>query len=65
VNLIYGPGSGAWSLTLTPTYQYQRFFTRGDLSFVRATDFTPGDAFGSRGTNPNQPRGVIEMGFLF
>jgi putative OmpL-like beta-barrel porin-2 len=28
VNLLYGPGSGAWSLTLTPTYQYQRFFTR-------------------------------------
>jgi hypothetical protein len=65
VNLIYGPGSGAWSLTLTPTYQYQRFFIRGDFSFVRATDFTPGDAFGSTGTNPNQPRGVIEMGFLF
>jgi hypothetical protein len=65
VNLIYGPGSGAWSLTLTPTYQYQRFFARGDLSFVRARSFTPGDVFGPKGTDPNQPRGVIEIGFLF
>ena len=65
VNLLYGPGSDAWSLTLTPTYQYQRFFTRADLSFVRATSLTPGDAFGIHGTNGNQPRGVIEVGFIF
>jgi Putative beta-barrel porin-2, OmpL-like. bbp2 len=65
VNLLYGPGSSAWSITLTPTYQYKRFFTRGDLSFVRARSFTSGDAFGPNGTNPNQPRGVIEAGFLF
>ena len=65
VNLMYGPGSGAWSITLTPTFQYQRFFARGDLSFVRATSFTPGNAFGPTGTNPNQPRGVMEVGFLF
>jgi len=65
VNLIYGPGRAAWSVTLTPTFQYKRFFTRGDLSFVRATDFTPGAAFGPNGTSPNQPRGVLEIGFLF
>lgn len=65
VNLLYGPGSDAWSLTLTPTYQYQRFFTRADLSFVRGTNLTPGDAFGIHGTNGNQPRGVIEVGFIF
>jgi hypothetical protein len=65
VNLMYGPGSAAWSITLTPTFQHQRFFTRGDLSFVRTNDFTLGDAFGGSGTNANQPRGVIEVGFLF
>ena len=65
VNLMYGPGSAAWSITLTPTFQYQRFFTRGDLSFVRATSYTPGDVFGPTGTNPNQPRGMVEVGFLF
>jgi Putative beta-barrel porin-2, OmpL-like. bbp2 len=65
VNLMYGPGSSAWSITLTPTVQYQRFFARGDLSLVRTNSFTPGSAFGSSGTNANQPRGVIEVGFLF
>src|SRR5215469_15256321 len=65
VNLIYGPGSSAWSMTLTPTYQYDRFFIRGDLSFVRANNITAGAAFGPNGTNPNQPRAVIELGLLF
>lgn len=65
VNLLYGPGSGAWSLTATPTYQRQRFFVRGDVSFVQATSMTPGNAFGSDGTKQNQPRGVLELGFLF
>jgi hypothetical protein len=64
-NLLYGPGSGAWSLTVTPTYQRQRFFVRGDVSFVQATSITPGDAFGSDGTKQNQPRGVLEVGFLY
>ena len=65
VNLMYGAGSASRSITLTPTFQYQRFFARGDLSFVRATSFTPGDVFGPTGTNPNQPRGVVEVGFMF
>ena len=65
VNLMFGPGSAAWSLTLTPTYQYRQFFMRGDLSFVRATTFTPGDVFGSFGKNPNQARGVLEVGLIF
>jgi hypothetical protein len=25
-NLLYGPGSNAWSITVTPTYQYKIFF---------------------------------------
>jgi hypothetical protein len=65
VNLMYGPGSSAWSITLTPTFQYQRFFARGDLLFVRANDIMPGAAFGPAGTNPNQSRGVMEVGLLF
>ena len=65
VNLMYGAGSSAWSITLTPTFQYQRFFARTDLSFVRANSITPGAAFGPAGANRNQPRGVMEVGFLF
>ncbi|HEY4930416.1 MAG TPA: outer membrane beta-barrel protein [Terriglobales bacterium] len=64
-NMLYGSGSAAWSLTATPTYQYQKFFTRGDISFVQATSFTPGSAFGSLGTLGTQTRGVVEIGFLF
>lgn len=65
VNLLYGPGSSAWSLTVTPTYQHKRYFLRGDVSVVHTGSFTPGDAFGSAGTDANQPRGVLETGFLF
>jgi Putative beta-barrel porin-2, OmpL-like. bbp2 len=65
VNLLYGPGSGAWSATVTPTYQRQRFFVRGDVSVVRAVDFTTGDAFGHAGADATQGRGVMEVGVLF
>lgn len=65
VNLLYGPGSAAWSLTATPTYQYRRFFARGDVSVVRANNFTPGAAFGLIGMNQTQPRAVVEAGLLF
>ncbi len=65
VNLIFGPGSAAWSITVTPTYQCKTFFVRADASFVRANSITPGDAFGPTGTNRNQPRGVVEAGFMF
>ncbi|MGH9401628.1 MAG: outer membrane beta-barrel protein [Terriglobia bacterium] len=65
VNLLYGPGSGAWSITLTPTYQNHGFFIRGDFSVVRATSYTPGDGFGPQGLNRTQPRGLVEAGFIF
>jgi len=64
-NLLYGPGSTAWSLTATPTYQYKKFFTRTDISYVGAGNITPGLAFGSFGLKPSQTRGVVELGFLF
>ncbi len=65
VNLMYGPGSSAWSLTLTPTYQKHRFFLRAEFGFVDAQNITPGDAFGPLGLNRTQPRGVIESGYVF
>ena len=65
LSLLYGPGSAAWSLTATPTYQYQKFFARGDISFVQALSYAPGAAFGQNGTSGTQTRGVIELGFLF
>jgi hypothetical protein len=65
VNLMYGPGSAGTSVTLTPTFQRGGFFVRGDVSWVHLTSFTPGNAFGSAGTDANQPRAMAEFGFIF
>jgi len=65
VNLLYGPGSQAWSLTLTPTYQKKAFFVRTEVSVSQAVNFTPGNAFGPSGSNSSQIRGVLETGFMF
>jgi Putative beta-barrel porin-2, OmpL-like. bbp2 len=64
-NLLYGPGSKAWSLTLTPTYQYKVFFGRLDASYVRTSHTTPGSAFGLAGNDESQGRAVFETGILF
>jgi Putative beta-barrel porin-2, OmpL-like. bbp2 len=64
-NLLYGPGSGAWSLTITPTYQNKFFFARAEVSYVKATSSTPGFVFGSNGTNTSQTRLMAESGFIF
>jgi hypothetical protein len=66
LNLLgYGAGSGAFSFTITPAYQKDGFFLRGDFSIVDAHDFTAGDAFGSAGLDGTQTRGVVEAGFIF
>ncbi|HLK34456.1 MAG TPA: outer membrane beta-barrel protein [Terriglobales bacterium] len=65
VNLLYGPGSAATSITVTPTFQKSGFFIRGDLAYVHASSITPGDAFSRSGLNQNQPRAMAEFGFLF
>ena len=64
-NLIYGPGSSAWSVTFTPTYQYKLFFIRGEVSYVKASHITWGAAFGPLGNDTQQTRAVIETGILF
>jgi Putative beta-barrel porin-2, OmpL-like. bbp2 len=65
VNLLYGPGSSAWSITVTPAFQKKAFFMRGDVSFAQAINPRPGDAFGVLGRNAAQARGMIETGFSF
>ncbi len=64
-NLLYGPGSKAWSVTLTPTYQYERFFARTEISFIKALDTRPGSALGPNGTKTTQTRLLLETGVLF
>jgi hypothetical protein len=64
-SLLYGPGSRALSATLTPTYQVDRYFLRGEYSLVGAINATPGLAFGKNGTKTRQNRVLIETGILF
>jgi len=64
-NLFLGPGSSAWSVTITPTYQYNIFYARAEYSIVTASSTTPGFAFGPNGTAKDQNRFAIEGGVLF
>ncbi|MDE2337610.1 MAG: outer membrane beta-barrel protein [Alphaproteobacteria bacterium] len=64
-NLLYGQGSKAWSLTLTPTYQVGPVFARAEASYVHASSITAGDAFGSSGKDSAQARMIFETGLLF
>lgn len=64
-DLLYGAGSRAWSLTLTPSYQHGLYFVRGEASYVRAADAIAGQAFGPAGTNASQARAMLETGILF
>src|SRR6516164_2594267 len=64
-NLLYGPGSNAWSITLTPTYQYKIFFARAEISHVGTNSTTPGLVFGRDGSNTTQTRFLFETGILF
>ena len=64
-SFLYGPGSKAYSFTVTPTYTWNRFFIRPEFSYVRADDITPGAAFGAAGLNKEQVRGRMEFGVMF
>src|SRR3954470_2152007 len=59
-NVLYGSGSSAGSLTLTPTYQMGVWFVRGEVSAVHIFDGTEGLAFGPSGTDKTQVRGLVE-----
>jgi hypothetical protein len=65
VNLMYGPGSGGTSVTVTPTWQKGGFFFRGELAYAHISDITPGYGFGQGGNLKSQPRALAEFGFIF
>ena len=64
-NLLYGLGSGAFSLTLTPTYIYKQYFIRADAALVAITNLTAGAGFGQDGRSSSQVRGVLQAGIVF
>jgi hypothetical protein len=59
--LLYGPGSSAWSLTVTPTYQKGIYYIRADGAYVH----TSVPIFGSALNDKNQFRFTAEAGVLF
>jgi len=64
-NLLYGPGSNAWSFTFTPSYQSGPLFTRAEISYVSASGTEGGLALGPSGTDTSQVRFAVEAGILF
>ena len=64
-NLMYGPGSKAWSVTVTPTYQNNSFFARAEFSYVGTKDTTAGFVFGPAGDKTSQTRALLEVGIMF
>lgn len=60
---LFGPGSNAWSITATPTYTFNRWFVRGEVSYVGLGG--GGSGYGSDGSKKDQVRGMVELGFLF
>ena len=65
LSLLYGPGSNAFSMTFSPTYQFQIYYVRAEVSYVQADSTTSGFGFGVNGTGKTQTRGLIEVGALF
>ena len=64
-SLLFGPGSSAFSFTITPTYTIDRFFVRGEYAYVEIFDLEPGRGFGRTGTRPTQERFMLEGGITF
>jgi hypothetical protein len=64
-NLLYGPGSKAYSFTITPTLAIDKYYLRADASWLHADGITPGDSFGTSGLNEDQARVLLEGGILF
>lgn len=64
-SLLYGPGSSAFSATITPTYTIDRFFARAEYAHVELFNAAPGLAFGRDGRKTSQDRFMAETGIVF
>lgn len=65
-NLLgYGPGSRAWTLSVTPTWQNGGLFVRAECSWVRIMNGAAGDEFGTLGDQPIQTRVLLQTGVMF
>jgi hypothetical protein len=60
-----GPGSKAWSFTITPTWQNKFFFARAEFSYVKINSLVPGTGFGPSLNSDSMARVQIETGIIF
>lgn len=60
-----GPGAKNWSITLTPSYQYDILFARAEFSYVGVGSANSGFAFGKAGNSTSQVRVLFETGVIF
>jgi len=65
LNLLYGAGSNAWSVTVTPTYQRGIYFARAEASYVMLENAQPGSSLGRNFDKNSQARLMAETGVLF
>lgn len=65
VSLLYGTKSDAWSVTVTPTFQFNTFFVRGEFAYTKIENGTVGSMFGKFANKDEQSRVMIETGVLF
>jgi hypothetical protein len=65
-SLISLPGSkDAWSLTITPTYQFNNLFVRAEYSYVSVSGTGGCFGIGPTCSASSQSRGMLETGVLF
>jgi hypothetical protein len=73
-NLLgFGPGSNAFSFTITPTFTFDRFFFRVEYAHVELGNITRGNlaagtlgsGFGRDGNRTSQDRYMVETGITF
>lgn len=65
LNVLYGPGSDAWSLTFTPTYQKGVSFARAEASYMGIANGKSGLRLGPNLDSSEQVRLMLESGVLF
>ncbi|GJE37380.1 hypothetical protein KHHGKMAE_1436 [Methylobacterium persicinum] len=72
-NLLYGVGSNAFSITVTPTFTFDRYFLRVEYAHVELGGITRGNlaagtlgsGFGRDGNKTSQDRYMVETGITF
>lgn len=72
-SLLYGAGSNAFSITVTPTFTFDRYFLRLEYAHVELGGITRGSlangtlgtGFGRDGNRTSQDRYMVETGVTF